>query len=123
MDAFDKWQNEHYKHCQKVFDRYLTDTNTSIAPWYIIDAKDRNFVELQVLEIMVNNIEVALQNSTHSAPLLPNIFPLEKMPKLSEIELTDKVLYSDHILFFLSQHLPDVSGRAEASPEEAGRTA
>ena len=92
VDAFDKWQNEHYKHCQKVFDRYLTDTNTSIAPWYIIDAKDRNFVELQVLEIMVNNIEVALQNSTHSAPLLPNIFPLEKMPKLSEIELTDKVI-------------------------------
>ena len=92
MDAFDKWQNEHYKHCQKIFDRYLTDTNTSIAPWYIIDAKDRNFVELQVLEIMVNNIEVALQNSTHSAPLLPNIFPLEKMPKLSEIELTDKVI-------------------------------
>ena len=54
--------------------------------------KTANFVELQVLEIMVNNIEVALQNSTHSAPLLPNIFPLEKMPKLSEIELTDKVI-------------------------------
>ena len=83
VDAFDKWQNEHYKHCQKVFDRYLTDTNTSIAPWYIIDAKDRNFVELQVLEIMVNNIEVALQNSTHSAPLLPkHFFRLRKMPKL-----------------------------------------
>ena len=92
VDTFDKWQNEHYKHCQKIFDRYLTDTNTSIAPWYIIDAKDRNFAELQVLETMVNNIEVALQNSAHSAPLLPNVFPLEKMPKLSEIELADKVI-------------------------------
>ena len=77
--------------CKAIID-ILIDTNTSIAPWYIIDAKDRNFVELQVLEIMVNNIEVALQNSTHSAPLLTNIFPLEKMPKLSEIELTDKVI-------------------------------
>ncbi len=85
VNTFDKWQNEHYKHCQKIFGRYLTDTNTSIAPWYIIDAKDRNFAELQVLETMVNNIEVALQNSAHSAPLLPNVFPLEKMPKLSEI--------------------------------------
>ena len=41
---------------------------------------------------MVNNIDVALQNSAHSAPLLPNVFPLVKMPRLSEIELADKVM-------------------------------
>ena len=76
VNDFDRWQNEHYKRCQKVFDRYLTDTNTSIAPWYIIDAADRGWAELQVLETMVNNIDVALQNSAHSAPLLPNVFLL-----------------------------------------------
>ena len=92
VNDFDRWQNEHYKRCQKVFDRYLTDTNTSIAPWYIIDAADRGWAELQVLETMVNNIDVALQNSAHSAPLLPNVFPLVKMPRLSEIELADKVM-------------------------------
>ena len=43
VNEFDKWQNEHYKRCQKIFDRYLADTNTSIAPWYIIDARDRNW--------------------------------------------------------------------------------
>ncbi len=38
VSDFDKWQNEHYKKCEKVFSRYMSDTNTSTAPWYIIDA-------------------------------------------------------------------------------------
>ena len=41
---------------------------------------------------MVNNIDVALQNSAHTAPLLPNVYPLVKMPKLAEIGLADKVI-------------------------------
>lgn len=87
---FDRWQNAHYKKCRKVFDRYLTDTNTSTAPWYLIDAADKKWAELQTLETLVSNIEVAMQNSKHSAPLLQNVFPLTKMPKLSEVELSGK---------------------------------
>ena len=88
----DKWQNEHYKKCAKVFDRYLIDTNLSTSPWYIIDAKDSKWAELQVLETLVSGIEVALQNSAHSVPLLQNIFPLVKMPKLNDIPLEGKEL-------------------------------
>lgn len=86
----DKWQNEHYKKCAKVFDQYLRDTNLSTSPWYLIDAKDRKWAELQVLETLTGGIEVALQNSAHSVPILQNIFPLVKMPKLSDIELAGK---------------------------------
>lgn len=89
---FDKWQNEHYKKCSKIFGRYLRDTNTSTAPWYIIDAKDRKWAELQVVETLVSNIEVAMQNKEHQAPLLQNVFPLVKLPKLAEIELEDKTI-------------------------------
>ena len=87
VSEFDKWENEHYKKCVKVFDRYMTDTNASSAPWYIIDASDRKWAELQVLETMVSNIEVAMQNQAHSVPILQNVFPLKKMPKLAEIDL------------------------------------
>ena len=83
MSEFDKWENEHYKKCAKVFDRYMTDTNASSAPWYIIDASDRKWAELQVLETMVSNIQVAMQNQAHSVPILQNVFPLKKMPKLA----------------------------------------
>jgi polyphosphate:AMP phosphotransferase len=86
----DKWQNEHYKKCSKVFDAYLRDTNLPTAPWYLIDDKDSKWAELQVLETVVSGIEVALQNSAHSVPLLQNIFPLAKMPKLRDFELEGK---------------------------------
>lgn len=92
VSAFDKWQNEHYKKCRKIFDRYMTDTNLSAAPWYIIDALDKKWAELQVLETMISGIETAIQNSAHSVPILQNIFPLVKMPKLAEISLDDKFI-------------------------------
>lgn len=74
VSDFDAWQNKHYKKCRKIFDYYMTDTNLSTSPWYIVDATDRKWAELQVMETMVSNIEVALQNSAHSAPLLQNVF-------------------------------------------------
>ena len=36
----DKWQNEHFKKCAKVFDQYLRYTNLPTSPWFLIDAKD-----------------------------------------------------------------------------------
>ena len=49
---------------------------------------------LQVLETLVNGIDTALQNSAMAVPLLQNVFPLEKIPKLSELPL-DKVIEED----------------------------
>ena len=87
----DVWQNEHYDKCLKVYDQYLSDTNASTSPWYIIDAHSRKWALLQVAETLVSGIETALQNSAMAVPLLQNVFPLEKLPKLSEIPL-DKSL-------------------------------
>lgn len=83
----DKWQNKHYEKCLEVFDRYLEDTNTPSTPWYVIDAKSKKWAELQALEILTQGIEIALQNQSLAVPLLQNVFPLVKMPKLSEIAL------------------------------------
>ena len=70
-----------------MFDRFLDDTNTSSAPWYIIDAKSKKWAELQALETLIQGIEIALQNQSLSVPLLQNVFPLCQMPRLSEISL------------------------------------
>lgn len=83
----DKWQNKHYKECEEVFDRYLEATNTPSAPWYVVDAKSKKWAELQVLETLNEGIDVALQNSALAVPLLQNVFPLVKMPKLEEVSL------------------------------------
>ena len=83
----DLWQNRHYEKCLEVFDRFLDDTNTPSAPWYVIDAKSKKWAELQALETLIQGIEIALQNQSLSVPLLQNVFPLCRMPKLSEISL------------------------------------
>ncbi len=83
----DLWQNRHYGKCLEVFDRFLDDTNTSSAPWYIIDAKSKKWAELQALETLIQGIEIALQNQSLSVPLLQNVFSLCQMPRLSEISL------------------------------------
>ena len=92
VSEFDQWEHAHYKKCVKVFSQYMSDTNASTSPWYIIDASERKWAELQALETMISNIQVALQNQAHSVPILQNVFPLEQIPRLSEIELKDKEL-------------------------------
>ncbi len=87
VNGHDKWQNHHYKKCMDVFDRYMEDTNTPSAPWYIVDSKSRKWAELQILETLTQGIEIALQNKSLAVPLLQNVFPLKKMPKLAEIPL------------------------------------
>ena len=87
----DKWQNKHYEKCLETYDRYLEATNTPSAPWYVVDAKSRKWAELQVLETLTEGIEIALQNSALAVPLLQNVFPLVRMPRLAEIPL-DKTM-------------------------------
>ena len=110
----DKYQNEHYKKYMKVIDQYLRDTNLPTSPWYLVDAKNKKWAELQVLETLVSGIEVALQNSSHSVPLLQNIFPLVKTPKLSEVELEGKEIPDDEykkVLEVLQDKLKDLHNR------------
>lgn len=92
----DSWQNRHYDKCLSVFDRYLNDTNLPADPWYIIDAKSRKWAQLQVLETLVSGIDTALKNSAMAVPLLQNVFPLERMPKLDEIDLDKAVTQEEY---------------------------
>ena len=110
----DKWQNKHYGKCLEVFDRYMEDTNNPSAPWYVIDAKSKKWAELQALEILTQGIEIALQNQSLAVPLLQNVFPLEKVPKLSEIPLENKSLSDEEYkeqLTKLQNHLKELHNR------------
>lgn len=92
----DSWQNRHYDKCLQVFDRYLNDTNAPADPWYIIDAKSRKWAQLQVMETLVSGIDTALKNSAMAVPLLQNVFPLETIPKLDEIDLDKAVTQEEY---------------------------
>lgn len=109
----DKWQNKHYERYLEVFDRYLEDTNASTAPWYVIDSKSRKWAQLQALEILTQGIEIAMQNQSLAVPLLQNVFPLVKMPKLAEISLDKAVEDAEYKeeLDRLQAHLKELHNR------------
>ncbi len=92
----DIWQNKHYEKCLDVFDRYMDDTNTPSAPWYLIDSQSKKYAELQVLETMCMGIDTALQNESLAVPLLQNSFPLKKMPKLRDVRLNKTISDKDY---------------------------
>ncbi|MBQ1310525.1 MAG: phosphate--AMP phosphotransferase [Blautia sp.] len=88
----DLHQNSLYDKYLDVFDQYLSDTNRSSAPWYIIDAKNKKWAELQVLQFLNQGIDTALKNHSLAAPILQNTFPLKPIPKLADVSLKDKTL-------------------------------
>ena len=88
----DLWENRHYDEALPVYEQYLSDTNPSSSPWYVIDAKDRKWAELQVLRFLNQGIETALKNHSLAVPVLQNTFPLVQMPRLRDVPLADKVL-------------------------------
>ena len=109
----DKWQNKHYEKCLEVFYRYLEDTNAPSAPWYIIDSKSRKWAQLQALEILTQGIDIAMKNRSLAVPLLQNVFPLAKMPKLAEIDLNKEMEESEYKeeLDRLQSHLKELHNR------------
>ncbi len=91
VDRDDKKQNKAYEDYRQAFDRYLNDTNRSIAPWYIIDAVDKKWAELQVLRYLNQGIATALQNHALAVPIRQNAFPLRPIKKLAEIPLNKTI--------------------------------
>ena len=92
VSASDEDENKNYEDYEKIYDRFLEDTNQPGAPWYIIDAKKKKWALLQVLSYLNQGIDTALKNHAMASPILQNPYPLVKMPKLDEVTLEDKVL-------------------------------
>ena len=88
VDKEDLWENEYYNECLDVYNKYLEDTNRSNVPWYIIDAKNKKWAELQVLQFLNLGIDTAIKNHSLAVPILQNTFPLKPMPLLDEVDLS-----------------------------------
>ena len=103
VSEHDVWQNKHYDKCMDVYEQYLCDTNQPSAPWYLVDAKDKKWAQLQILETLVQGIDTALKNSTLAVPLLQNAFPLKPIEKLADVAL-DKTLTEEEYDTLLNQY-------------------
>ena len=92
----DVWENKHYDKCIKVYDDYLTQTNQSYAPWYVIDATNKKLVQLQVLETLMSLIQDRLDHNKQDAPLVENVFEFNEKIDLNTIDLSVTISEEDY---------------------------
>ncbi|MBR2258147.1 MAG: polyphosphate:AMP phosphotransferase [Blautia sp.] len=92
----DLWENKHYDECLAIYDSYLKDTNRTAAPWYIIEAGDKKWAELQVLTYLNQGIDTALKNHALAVPIRQNTFPMKKTPLLKDVPLDKEISDEDY---------------------------
>lgn len=89
----DVWQNRHYGKCRKLYDHYMETYSDGRAPWHLIDAGNRKWAQLQIMETLTASLEERLKNGEVKTEdkAASYEFPLVEMPKLSEIELDQEM--------------------------------
>ena len=90
----DRRQNKHYERYNDAFEDMISKTNTENAPWYVIDAQDKQFARFMLFDIVTKRLSAALEGETAfpAEADVSEIFRLKKMPKLSEVTLSDKTV-------------------------------
>ena len=72
----------------------LSKTNTDNAPWYVIDATDKQYARYALFELMTTRLSQALEKECICPPEedTAKLFPMKKTPKLSQVVLTGKTV-------------------------------
>lgn len=87
VSEHDKWQNKHYDKCLEVFADYLEATDRPGLTWNIVDAKEKKWAFLQVMEVLCSRLEEALFSNKPVAAQQPARFPMLETPALSQVSL------------------------------------
>jgi len=87
-------RNKHYNEYYEEFDSMLEKTDTSYAPWNVIDAEDKTMAKYAVFSIITEKINTALERGTGSG-VVPLNFRLMPVPELTDVKLAGKVVPED----------------------------
>ena len=87
-------QNKHYNDYFDAFEDMLEKTNTDNAPWYVINAEDKQYARFALFDIVTKRLSEALERevSYPAGQDVSALFPMQKTPKLSEVVLSDKIV-------------------------------
>jgi len=80
-------QNSNYKTWKKAFNSFMSDTNTS-SMWHVIDAASKSEKKYEAFKLLSETIDKALAAGKFDGAPYQEQFPMEKMPKLKDIDLS-----------------------------------
>ena len=83
----DLWQHQEYKLFRDSYSDFMEKTGKQI-PWHILDGEHRRMAVRDALKLLVELIDRGLEKGRYVGKPFKESFPLKKMPKLSEVDLS-----------------------------------
>ena len=86
----DLWQHREYSRFLEAYDGFIEKTGDTI-PWHILDGSHRNVAVRDAMKLITERIERGLSEGRYVGDPFDEEFPLIKMPRLSEVDLTPTI--------------------------------
>ena len=86
----DLWQHREYKQFLKAYDDFMEKTDETVK-WHILDGTKKKAAVRDAMKLLVEKIDKALEKGRYTGEPFEEEFPLLKMPKLSEVDLSPAI--------------------------------
>ena len=86
----DLWQHREYKQFMKAYDDFMEKTDETVK-WHILDGTKKKAAVRDAMKLLVEKIDKALEKGRYTGEPFEEEFPLLKMPKLSEVDLSPTI--------------------------------
>ena len=83
----DLWQHQEYKLFRETYDEFMSQTDKTVK-WHILDGDRKKVAARDALKLLVNMIDRGLEEGRYVGKPFNEKFPLIKMEKLSEVDLS-----------------------------------
>ena len=86
----DLWQHREYKSFVKAYDTFMDETNDPVK-WHVLDGQRKKTAVRDAMKLLVEKIDKALAKERYVGEPFEEKFPLLKMPKLAEVDLSPTI--------------------------------
>ena len=86
----DLWQHREYKSFLKAYDAFMDETDDTVK-WHVLDGRRRRTAVRDAMKLLVQKIGKALEKERYVGNPFEEKFPLLKMPKLADVDLSPAI--------------------------------
>ncbi len=86
----DLWQHREYKNFLKAYDAFMDETDDPVR-WHVLDGKRKKTAVRDAMKLLVEKVDKALSKERYVGEPFEEKFPLLKMPKLAEVDLSPTI--------------------------------
>ena len=91
----DIWQHREYDVFYETYDEFMEKTQEA-AKWHVLEGTKRRVAVRDALKLLTGRIEKRLEKGRYVGKPFEEDFPLVKMPKLSEVDLSQTISDEDY---------------------------